>query len=71
MKLFQVVKNILFFKSYPKVKEGSVINVPFKRVKPDKINGEKKEVDWGGVLKDSILQATSVLSLILLLRSVN
>jgi protein involved in polysaccharide export with SLBB domain len=65
------VKNTLFFRSYPKVKEGSIINVPYKREKPQTINGEKKEIDWGNVLKDSIVQATSILSLILLLRSVD
>jgi hypothetical protein len=65
------VKNFLFFKSYPKVKEGSVITVPYKRVKTPEEKAKQKDIDWGGVLKDSITQATAVLSLILLLRSVD
>jgi protein involved in polysaccharide export with SLBB domain len=65
------VKSFLFFKSYPKVKEGSIITVPYKKIKPIGTEKEKKEIDLGGVLKDSIIQATSVLSLILLLRSVD
>jgi protein involved in polysaccharide export with SLBB domain len=65
------VKNFLFFKSYPKVKEGSVITVPYKRVKTPEEKAKQKDIDWGGVLKDSITQATAILSLVLLLRSVD
>ncbi|HMP29388.1 MAG TPA: SLBB domain-containing protein [Saprospiraceae bacterium] len=67
-------KSFLAFKTYPKVLEGSVIKVPFKKDKPQPLPGEKadkEDVDWGQVLKDSILQATSILSLILLLRAIN
>ena len=67
-------KSFLFFTTYPKVMEGSVIKVPLKKEKPQPLPGEKKEsedVDWGQVLKDSITQATAILSLILLLRAIN
>ncbi len=67
-------KGFLFFRTYPKVVEGSIIKVPFKKEKPQPLPGEKKDsedVDWSQVLKDSITQATSILSLILLLRAIN
>jgi polysaccharide biosynthesis/export protein len=67
-------KNFIIARSYPKVSEGSIIKVPFKKVKPPVVEGEKKEeseVDWSQVLKDSITQATAILSLILLLRAIN
>jgi protein involved in polysaccharide export with SLBB domain/ribosomal protein S20 len=65
------VKHFLFFKTYPKVKSGSIVNVPYKREKPLTERNEKKDIDWGSVLKDSIAQATGILSLILLLRSID
>jgi protein involved in polysaccharide export with SLBB domain len=65
------VKSFLFFKSYPKVKEGSKIVVPYKKVDLNKKEREEKGVDWGDVLKDSITQATAILSLILLIQSVD
>lgn len=65
------VKNFLFYKKYPEVKEGSTINVPYKREKTKEERAEQKDIDWGDVLKDSIAQATAILSLILLIRSVD
>ena len=66
------VKRFLFFRDYPDVKPGSRITVGYKPVKKENgPKGEKKDVDWGGVLADSIAQATTVLSLILLLQSVD
>ena len=54
------------------MKPGSKITVGYKPVKKENgPNGEKKDIDWGGVLADSIAQATTVLSLILLLQSVD
>jgi hypothetical protein len=67
-------KSFLFFRSYPSVAEGSIIKVPTKKVKPIDPERQKKDgedVNWSNVLKDSITQATSVLTLILLLRSIN
>lgn len=60
-------KNFLFFKMYPKVTKGSVVNVGYKDQKPTKARSEKKEVDWAKVVADSIAQATAILSLILLI----
>jgi protein involved in polysaccharide export with SLBB domain len=66
-------KRFLFWRIYPEVTEGSVVNVPAKATKLDKIEGEKerKDIDWGEVLADSIAQATTILSLVLLLRNIN
>ncbi len=65
------VKNRLFYRKYPDVKEGSTINVPFKKKKTEEEKKEEKDINWGDVLKDSIAQATAILSLILLIRSVD
>ena len=66
--------NLGLFKVYPKVKEGSTIRVAAKPVEPptspeDQQNNSK--VDWGKVLSDSLAQATSLLTLILLLQRIN
>ncbi|MBK8956215.1 MAG: SLBB domain-containing protein [Saprospiraceae bacterium] len=60
-------RNFLFFKVYPKVTKGSVVNVGYKEQKQAKIKSEKKDVDWAKVVADSIAQATAILSLILLI----
>ena len=66
------VKRFLFFRDYPDVKPGSKITIGLKAVKKeDGSNGEKNDIDWGGVLADSIAQATTILSLILLLQNVD
>jgi len=64
-------KQFLFFKVYPKVSKGSVINVGYKDHKPEKEKKEKKDVDWAKVVADSIAQATAILSLILLIDRLN
>ena len=69
----QKVKRFLFFRNYPEVRPGSKIKVGFKKTE-EKTNSqgeERKDIDWGGVLADSIAQATTILSLILLLQSVD
>lgn len=58
-------------KIYPKIRPGSVINVPTKPPAKLKEKEEKEPVDWAKVLADSITQATAILSLVLLLQSVN
>lgn len=65
------VKNRIFYKKFPEVKEGSTINVPYKKKKTEEEKKEEKDINWGDVLKDSIAQATAILSLILLIRSVD
>lgn len=65
------VKNRIFYRKYPQVKEGSIINVPTRKKKTEEERKEEKDINWGDVLKDSIAQATAILSLILLIRSVD
>lgn len=66
-------KNFLFFKIYPRVVEGSVVKVGVKPPKPPRKEGDKerKKIDWGKTLADSLAQATAILSLILLVERVN
>lgn len=66
--------NLGLFKIYPKVKEGSTVRVATKPVEPPKTPEEQQnnsKVDWGKVLSDSLAQATSLLTLILLLQRIN
>lgn len=69
----QKTRNFGLFKVYPKVLPGSTVSVPYEEVKPEtqKIEGEKKDIDWGEVLASAVSQATAVLSLILLLRAIS
>lgn len=61
----------LFFRTYPEVKPGSKIVVGYKDVELPEPEGKESDIDWGEVLSNSVAQATAVLSLILLVRSVN
>ena len=61
----------LFWRTYPKVKEGSVINVGVKDIEPPKAEGDDGDVKWGEVLADSVAQATAILSLVLLLQRID
>jgi protein involved in polysaccharide export with SLBB domain len=58
-------KKLLFFNQYPKVKRGSLITVGPKPVKP-LVERENKKVDWGSVFKDTLTQATAVLTILIL-----
>jgi len=60
-------KRILFFRNYPKVVPGSKIVVDYNKEKIENAKQEKEDIDWGVVLRDSIAQATAILSLILLI----
>ncbi len=53
-------------KKYPKVYQGSQISVGFKSFEA-KEDDKKEEVDWTKVLGDSVAQAMSILTLILLI----
>ena len=64
-------KHFLFFKIYPKVSKGAVINVGYKEQKPERLKKDRKDVDWAKVVADSIAQATAILSLILLIDRLN
>jgi len=59
-------KTFLFFKFYPKVDKGATVNVG--RVAPDPVTvpGQKEDIDWGRVVRDTLAQATAILTLILL-----
>jgi protein involved in polysaccharide export with SLBB domain len=61
----------LFFRTYPEVYKGSVINVGLKETTAEKQKKVKKDVDWGKVVADTIGQATAILSLILLIDRLN
>lgn len=64
-------RHYLFFKIYPKVTKGSVVNVGFKDVKAEKQKKEGKEVDWEKIVSSSLAQITAVLSLYLLIDKVD
>ncbi len=58
-------KKFLFFNQFPKARRGSIISVGPKRVKPV-VEKESKDVDWGTVLRDTLTQATAVLTILIL-----
>jgi hypothetical protein len=59
-------KKFLFFNQYPKVKRGSLVTVGPKYIKPTVEKEQKKAVDWSTVLRDTVAQATAVLTLLIL-----
>jgi protein involved in polysaccharide export with SLBB domain len=64
-------KSFGLFYAYPKVTPGATINVGNIEERTTKEPVEKEPVDWGNVIRDTIAQATAVLTLILLLERVN
>ena len=60
-------KNGFFKKRYPKVEQGSEISVGYKAIKPEE-ETTTSDVDWTKVLGDSVAQAMSILTLILLIQ---
>lgn len=58
-------KFLFVFNKHPKVKKGSVITVGAKKIKPPRQQSEKK-TDWGIILRDTLYQATAVLTLLIL-----
>jgi len=60
------LKNFGLFAKYPIVKEGSVISVTFNTVEDDE-EDSKKRIDWSSILNDSVGQAMSILTLLLLI----
>lgn len=59
-------KSYLFYTVYPKVRKGSVIKVGKKQVNINENREEKKEVDWSKIIGDSLAQAMTIFTLILL-----
>ncbi len=62
-------KNYLIYKNYPDVEMGSKIVVGNKPVKTQE-EKDREDVDWSRVLADSVGQAVSILSLILLIERI-
>lgn len=60
-------KSGFLIKRYPKVYQGSVISVGFKSLEKNE-KEKKSDVDWTKVLGDSVAQAMSILTLILLIQ---
>lgn len=60
-----------FGRKYPKVTKGSKIRVTAAPIEIEKVKGESEEIDWTKVLGDTVAQATSVLTLILLARQLD
>lgn len=63
-------RNGFLSKRYPKVYQGSVISVGFKSFETNE-KEKKTEVDWTKVLGDSVAQAMSILTLIVLVSRLN
>jgi hypothetical protein len=61
----QKTRKFLFFNNYPNVKKGSYITVGPKKIKPVSEKPGKK-ADWGSILRDTMYQATAVLTLLIL-----
>ena len=62
-------KSFLFFKSYPKPKKGSIVQIGVKptREKREKEGGEP--VDWENMITKTLAQATAVLTLVILIKT--
>jgi protein involved in polysaccharide export with SLBB domain len=61
----QKTKKFIFFNNYPKVQKGSYITVGPKKIKPT-VTKTEKDTDWGSILRDTMYQATAVLTLLIL-----
>ena len=64
------------FKIYPKVTKGSVVSVGYKDVKPTKVdengnNVKKEDTDWPKIIANGIAQASGIITLIALLRTIS
>ena len=61
----------MFFNNYPEVVPGSYIYVGYKDVKDPLAEGENEGIDWGEVLSDSVAQATTILTLVILINNLD
>ena len=66
------------FKIYPKVEKGSIVRVGVKRKRSTSLGADgvakasvRRSVDWNRVLSQTLAQATSVLSFVLLVKTLN
>jgi protein involved in polysaccharide export with SLBB domain len=63
-------KDYGFFKIYPTVQKGSIINVGYAEVK-NKNQKDKEAVDWNKTVADILSKTTAILSMVLLFKSVS
>jgi polysaccharide export outer membrane protein len=61
-------KDFGLFKRYPKVQKGAVIIVD-RKVKTEE-ETERKKVDWGEVIANTVSQATAILTLVILIQQI-
>lgn len=59
------------FRSYPKVVPGSVITMRLDQKKVEKAEKPKEKIDWGTELRNSLSALVSIVSVVLLVRSLN
>ena len=62
--------NYGLFNLYPKVRKGSIITVGFKE-KPSKEGKKEKEVDWNKIITDSVAQISTIMTLVILFKSIS
>ena len=63
--------NLGLFRIYPKVTKGSTVTVGKRKIKPEKLDQEKKEINWENVISRSLAQITAVITLYVLLQQVS
>lgn len=63
-------ERVLFWRKYPKVEQGATINAFFKAPEKEKKENESN-TDWSQILTDTVAQATSVLTLLLLVNRID
>ena len=60
--------HFMFIKKYPKVLQGDLIVVPFKKEKEDQ-SGEREKVDWNEVIENFTIKITGLLTVSLLIKN--
>ncbi len=63
--IIQGTRKFLWWNRYPSVEKGSIINVRSKKVE---IQNDNDPIDWNSILTNSVAQATSILTLLLLVQ---
>lgn len=62
--------NYGLFKIYPEVRKGSVIKVSYKKKKSKK-DKDKKDIDWNKIISDSVAQISTIMTLVILFKSIS
>ena len=62
--------NYGLFRLYPKVRKGSIIEVGYKQKKKED-DKKKKEVDWNKIISDSVAQISTIMTLVVLFKSLS